>query len=143
MITFAVLLFSTCLVSILLAIPPLGRNRAHLQTLSTLSTLQSAMADYLQHNAEPTVSNWQAALQSDPAIAKQLSWLPTAAGKIIDGWGTPIHFIPSSAQSNRPPIAFFQSAGPDAKFDTLDDMFGSPIAVEPKSSVAAENQRLQ
>jgi type II secretory pathway pseudopilin PulG len=98
-----------------------GRARA------TLAVLRSAMSDFLRHNPEPTAANWQTALQADPNAAKALAGLPKSAGKIIDGYGTPIDFIPPNTPPINSPSAFFRSAGPDRTPNTPDDIYSDAV----------------
>jgi prepilin-type N-terminal cleavage/methylation domain-containing protein len=108
-----------------------GPKAAATATRTTLSLLQTAMGDFLRVNPEPNAAQWQAALQSFPASAKSLSNLPKANGKIIDGFGFLVDYIPSNTPPTNAPSGFFRSPGPDGIAGNADDIFSNPVAATP------------
>ena len=122
-IAIVILLLLFLLFGVYFAVGRSTRNPAYTRTTSTLSGLQNVMTTHLQSNPEPTARDWLAALRSDPHTAQIVAILSTSGGKIVDGWGNPIEYIPAHSPPGNFPTGYFRSAGPDGKFDTVDDFY--------------------
>jgi prepilin-type N-terminal cleavage/methylation domain-containing protein len=118
-------------------------------TLATLTTLQHVLDEYLKdNNPEPGLVNPVAASpapaplpgkptnpQSD-VVNYVLALRATAGAKVdkipmgdsgtyktfLDGFGNPIHFVPSTEPNNPVHRAYFFSPGPDGVADNDDDI---------------------
>jgi type II secretory pathway pseudopilin PulG len=94
----------------------------------------SNAAQWYPTNPPSDLFNWIIALKSDPRTAKKLENMTTDTDAsfpysgaavthtlILDGYGTPIRYVPSNGSTP----GYFISAGPDSKFSNSVDSSGS------------------
>jgi hypothetical protein len=126
----AVLAFCVVIFSIFLALGGSRRSPTEKPTEVTLQALAEIMSQYQRSHPEPTAGGWQAALESDVEAGKMLKGLPQEGGKIVDGYGGGIEYVPSEhgAQKNRP--GYFVSAGADGVMGSEDDVYGSSVSAQ-------------
>jgi len=100
-------------------------------TKATFERLDSAMSLFLKDHPEPTDANWVVALKSyGPSGQLLKNDLKTVNGNdvVLDGWGSPIHYLPSHSTAKNLPTGMFQSYGRDLQANTADDRFSNGAA---------------
>jgi len=122
------------LIGIVVAVGSYVKGSSQLkQTTTTFAALEGAMQDYLKDNPEPPPTKWFVALKSDAKTAATLETLPGYKnGQILDGYGSPIVYVPSTTVNGTVKGGYFVSPGPDGRMgnaaDDKDNLFSKPIA---------------
>ena len=104
-------------------------------TKAAFAALTAAMSHFLKDHPEPNDLNWVAVLRSDPDGARAIGKLKTSGSGatlvVLDGYGNPIHFIPSKTLGNLP-TARFHSYGPNG-------ITGAPNTAASKDDLYSED----
>jgi prepilin-type N-terminal cleavage/methylation domain-containing protein len=115
-------------IAVVIGIGVQGASRER-TTKATFKILDAAMSAFLKDHPEPTAANWVAALQAYPETASAISTKVSAGPPpvVLDGWGRPIQYVPSTAARK---VGYFKSDGRDPA-NTADDLFSEGASATP------------